>query len=276
MSAVDLKNQGNRLFAARKFEDAIHCYTKAIMKNPNTPTYFTNRALCYLKLRNWEMASQDSQRALELDRNMVKGHFFLGQALVELNMYDEAITHLMKAHDLAKDQKLNFGDEVTGALRQAKKRRWNMIEEKRIQQEITLQSYLNKLVNEDRERRIEECKKCCGDKESTDEIEKIEYEQDLRLKEVNELFAQLDDRRKKRDVPDNLCGRISFEIMREPVITPSGITYDKKDIIEHLQRVGHFDPVTRTTLTQDQLIPNLAMKEVIDTFLEYNPWAEDF
>ena len=23
--------------------------------------------------------------------------------------------------------------------------------------------------------------------------------------------------------------------MREPVITPSGITYDKKDIIEHLQ-----------------------------------------
>ena len=56
------------------------------------------------------------------------------------------------AHDLAKDQKLNFGDEVTGALRQAKKRRWNMIEEKRIQQEIALQSYLNKLVNEDRER----------------------------------------------------------------------------------------------------------------------------
>ena len=39
----------------------------------------------------------------------------------------------------------------------------------------------------------------------------------------------------KRDVPDCLCGRISFELMREPVITPSGITYDKKDILEHLQ-----------------------------------------
>lgn len=276
MSAVDLKNQGNRLFAARKFDDAIQCYSKAILKNPNTATYFTNRALCFLKLRNWEQASQDSQRALELDRNLVKGHFFLGQALVELAMYDEAISHLVKAHDLAKDQKLNFGDEVTGALRQAKKRRWNMIEEKRIQQEITLQSYLNKLVNEDRERRIEDCKKLNKDRECAEEVDRVEYEQDLRLKEINELFAQLDDRRKKRDVPDNLCGRISFEIMREPVITPSGITYDKKDIIEHLQRVGHFDPVTRTTLTQDQLIPNLAMKEVIDNFLENNPWAEDF
>jgi len=42
------------------------------------------------------------------------------------------------------------------------------------------------------------------------------------------------------------------------------------------QRVGHFDPVTRTHLTQDQLIPNLAMKEVIDSFLEENPWAEDY
>jgi len=38
-----------------------------------------------------------------------------------------------------------------------------------------------------------------------------------------------------RDVPDYLCGKISFEIMKDPVITPSGITYDRKDIEEHLQ-----------------------------------------
>ena len=38
-----------------------------------------------------------------------------------------------------------------------------------------------------------------------------------------------------RDVPDYLCGKISFEIMKDPVITPSGITYDRKDIEQHLQ-----------------------------------------
>ena len=43
-----------------------------------------------------------------------------------------------------------------------------------------------------------------------------------------------------------------------------------------LQRVGHFDPVTRMDLTQDQLTPNLAMKEMITNFLEENPWAEDY
>lgn len=42
----------------------------------------------------------------------------------------------------------------------------------------------------------------------------------------------------KREIPDYLCGKISFELMREPCITPSGITYDRKDIEEHLQ-VGH-------------------------------------
>ena len=40
--------------------------------------------------------------------------------------------------------------------------------------------------------------------------------------------------KQKREVPDYLCGKISFELLRDPVITPSGITYDRKDIEEHL------------------------------------------
>lgn len=42
------------------------------------------------------------------------------------------------------------------------------------------------------------------------------------------------------------------------------------------QRVGHFDPVTRQELTQDQLIPNLAMKEVVDAFAAQNDWIADY
>lgn len=48
-----------------------------------------------------------------------------------------------------------------------------------------------------------------------------------------------------------------------------------QDITEHLNRVGHFDPVTRMPLTVDQLVPNYAMKDVIDHFLEQNEWAFD-
>ena len=43
------------------------------------------------------------------------------------------------------------------------------------------------------------------------------------------------------------------------------------------QRVGHFDPVTRTDLKQEQLTPNLVMKEVIDAFITENEWVvEEF
>lgn len=43
-----------------------------------------------------------------------------------------------------------------------------------------------------------------------------------------------------------------------------------------LQRVGHFDPVTRVELTANQLIPNFTMKEVVDSFLQENEWALDY
>lgn len=72
------------------------CFPKLQIKSPSTPTFFTNRALCYLKLKNWDQALQDCRRALDLDRSVVKGHFFMGQALVELSLYDEAISSLKR------------------------------------------------------------------------------------------------------------------------------------------------------------------------------------
>lgn len=277
LSDKELKEQGNRMFSLRKYEDAINCYSKAIIKNPDVAHYFTNRALCYLKLLRWEMACTDCRRALDIDPNLVKGHFFLGQALLEIDNYDEAIKHLQRAADLAKEQKLNFGDDVASQLRTARKKRFSIQEEKRIAQEIELQTYLNKLLNDDRETQIRRIKDNETDSETRNErIQEVEEKCTSYINELNSLFAKVDDRRRKREVPDYLCGKISFEILQEPVITPSGITYDKKDLEEHLQRVGHFDPVTRVKLTQDQLIPNFAMKEVVDAFLSDNEWALEY
>ena len=66
------------------------------MKNSNVATFFTNRALCYLKLKQWDPAVQDCRLSLEKDTTLVKGHYFLGQALLELGHYDEAINSLIK------------------------------------------------------------------------------------------------------------------------------------------------------------------------------------
>ncbi|XP_012276191.1 E3 ubiquitin-protein ligase CHIP [Orussus abietinus] len=281
----ELKEQGNRFFNLHKYEDAASCYTKAIIKNPTTATYFTNRALCHLKLKRWESTCQDCRRALDMEPCLVKGHFFLGLSLLELELFDEAVKHLQRAVDLAKEQKLNYGDDMTSVLRQARKRRFQLREEQRIAQDIELQTYLNQLIAEDAEKNLASLSEPEGEpigKEGSADAdlirrkEEIEEKKETCIAQLNDLFAKVDDRRRKRDVPDYLCGKISFEILQEPVITPSGITYERKDIEEHLQRVGHFDPVTRVRLTQDQLIPNLAMKEVVDSFLQENEWALDY
>lgn len=43
------------------------------------------------------------------------------------------------AQDLAKEQKVNYGDDIACVIRVARKRRFNVAEEKRISQEIELQ-----------------------------------------------------------------------------------------------------------------------------------------
>ncbi|XP_059083548.1 E3 ubiquitin-protein ligase CHIP-like [Tigriopus californicus] len=273
-SDKDLKDAGNKHFSARNYDSAIECYTQAILKNPAIPHYYTNRALCYLNQKRWDLAVRDAKQALEKDANLVKGHFYLGKALLEKDHLDDSIKHLQRASDLAKEQKLNFGDDIAVQLRIVRKKRWNIQEEKRIHQEIELQTYLNRLILEDKERKADELRHTGQDVDVL--VEKVEHQAEDRLAEVNALFAKVDERRQKRDVPDYLCGKISFEVLKDPVITPSGITYDRKDIEEHLHRVGHFDPVTRTKLTQDQLIHNYAMKEVVDNFIMENEWALDY
>lgn len=275
-SALELKEQGNKLFSHQKYQEALEYYSRAISCDPADSKYFTNRALCYLKLQQWDLSLKDARRALDLDPNSIKGHFFLGSALLEIEQYDDAIKHLTRASDLARDQKKNFGDEIASQLRLARKKRWNQLEEKRIKEEIELQTYLNDLIKKDKERQLEEARTSTKDGEKLSIVEnQIESKSHQYMTELNALFSQLDARRRKRDIPDYLCGKISFEIMMDPVITPSGITYDRKVIEEHLQRVGHFDPITRTPLTAEQLVPNLAMKEVIDTFLSENDWVTE-
>ncbi|KAL7040991.1 hypothetical protein ACKWTF_000570 [Chironomus riparius] len=213
-----------------------------------------------------------------MDNNLIKGHFFLGLSLMELEAFDEAIKHLQRAQDLGKEQKLNFGDDIASQLRLARKKRWNLLEEKRIQQEIELQSYLNRLIKKDLEERLEKLKidENLSDDGKKEAANDAEQQCENYSTELNSLFAKIDDRRRKREVPDYLCGKISFEILQEPVITPSGITYERKDIEEHLQRVGHFDPVTRVPLSVEQLIPNYSMKEVVDGFVQENEWSLEY
>jgi STIP1 homology and U-box containing protein 1 len=54
--------------------------------------------------------------------------------------------------DLAKEQGLNFADEVVNVMRLARKKKWILSEEQRLQQEIELQTDLNVLLAAEKDR----------------------------------------------------------------------------------------------------------------------------
>jgi tetratricopeptide (TPR) repeat protein len=83
ISAEYHKTHGNTLFLRHDYRGAIAAYSTAIINNPRIPAYFTNRALCYTRLGKHGAASRDSRKAVELDRENVKGHYYLGLALTE-------------------------------------------------------------------------------------------------------------------------------------------------------------------------------------------------
>jgi STIP1 family protein 1 len=114
--------------------------------------------------------------------------------------------------DLAKEQKLNYGDEMTSILRQARKKRFQIKEEQRINQEIELQSYLNELITLDAEKNLVQLKEkqCQGNDENNEYREddsmtesklasirlEIEEKRDTSITRLNDLFAKVDDNRR--------------------------------------------------------------------------------
>lgn len=47
-------------------------------------------------MKRWDSVCQDCRRALDIDPCLMKGHFFLGLALLELEFHDEAVKHLQR------------------------------------------------------------------------------------------------------------------------------------------------------------------------------------
>ena len=71
-----------------------YCFNHSQAKDQKEPTLYTNRALCQLKLEQWDKASNDCQTAIQLNSSSIKAHFYFGQAQLELENFDVAIDAL--------------------------------------------------------------------------------------------------------------------------------------------------------------------------------------
>uniref|UniRef100_A0A0D3G2A1 U-box domain-containing protein n=1 Tax=Oryza barthii TaxID=65489 RepID=A0A0D3G2A1_9ORYZ len=194
---------------------------------------------------------------------LVQGHYLLGCAMLEKEQCALAIKEFNKALDLLKSSNLGdkMAEDIWQVLAKAKYQDWEIHSTKRVWKMQSLKEACENALQEHHFL----SGTLVGDGSTN------EYTDQLKL--LSEVFtkATIDDT--PTDVPDYLCCQITFEIFRDPVITPSGITYERSIILEHLCKVGNFDPVTREPLKEHQLVPNLAIKEAVQAYLKNHSWA---
>ncbi|NXS13051.1 TOM34 protein, partial [Neodrepanis coruscans] len=83
--ARTLKEEGNELVKKGNHKKAVEKYSESLKLNQECATY-TNRALCYLTLKQYKEAAQDCTEALKLDPKNVKALYRRAQALKELKV----------------------------------------------------------------------------------------------------------------------------------------------------------------------------------------------
>eukprot|EP01132_Coremiostelium_polycephalum_P001239 gene1239-1563_t len=89
--AIKYKDKGNQFFAQQKYKDAIEYYTLAIQLDSSNSILFANRAMAYLKLKNYNQAEIECTRSINLDPTYIKAYHRRGLARVELKKFDDSI-----------------------------------------------------------------------------------------------------------------------------------------------------------------------------------------
>ncbi|KAI9892237.1 MAG: hypothetical protein M1814_001696 [Vezdaea aestivalis] len=255
-------------------------YGQAIQYDAKNPLIYTNRAFARLKLEKWTQAETDCQSAIQYDAESMKAYFYMAQAQVELREFGEALASATKAYRFCLAYEGRSARHISSLILKIKQKSWE-------DKEQTRKKSRNLLVVE-LEERLEQAaateKAAIKFRTDAGEISFEEAElritilSDITSKKVGDLksaFSIANMENGERLVPEYLIDCISFEIMHDPVITKSGHSYERSNILEHIT-TSATDPLTREPLYKTDLRPNLALKQACEEFLEKNGWAVDY
>ncbi|KAF1913375.1 hypothetical protein BDU57DRAFT_522263 [Ampelomyces quisqualis] len=207
----------------------------------------------------------------------MKAFFYLAQAQLSVNHPNEALSSALMAYELCTTsaQQTSNAATISALVLKCKKAKWDIRERERIRRRADLLSDLEAMLEtkfkkdtDDIEARMESgsVSRMQGQEERAERKQEFETKRD----DLRTAFAISDpEHHQKREVPDYLIDGITFELLVDPVVTKNGRSYERATLIEHLKRSAT-DPLTRETLTIDDLRPNMALKEACAEFMEQN------
>jgi len=92
--AEAIKAEGNGFFKNGKYAEAIAKYKEATQLDDTVPSYWSNMAACYEKLRKFEEMADAGRSCIKADKSFVKGYFRLAVAYKQLNHLSDCIKTL--------------------------------------------------------------------------------------------------------------------------------------------------------------------------------------
>mmetsp|Transcript_15939 Transcript_15939/g.33890 ORF Transcript_15939/g.33890 Transcript_15939/m.33890 type:complete len:260 (-) Transcript_15939:282-1061(-) len=254
------REQGKLYFQKGKFTAAAESYTEAITLEPTVAALYQNRALCFQKLSRWADVLADSEQALKLlessGSSSVKALYLQGTANLNLRRLDSAQESFERALSQSSSPEFaSYRPSIEKGLCSVHAQKWEE-EQARLESE----DHANYSLVQDL---ITEAAQLDGHTQALHDLET----------QVADLCRRAVAQRERPQVPECLCCQITFEVIKDPVLTPSGQTFERDAIECHLAQNGQWDPVTRHPLTKAQLVPNHALRLVVEDFVKRNPWA---
>ncbi|KAJ5931841.1 hypothetical protein N7516_006330 [Penicillium verrucosum] len=283
--AQELKAKGNELFKSKDYSGAEDFYSQAIQKNPKDATFFTNRAVTRIKLAKWADVEHDARAAIEIyglkNPIALKSHYYLAEALLALQRPQEAHDVASDAYQQSLAAKNSQTENLSRIVLRAKQQLWAVRETSRMRELNETLGSVEALVEADVTRALAELQ----GRFERGEIGEIGFGEDQRslredaetkVRNLREAFRVASNGDiQERVVPDYLIDGITFEIMHDPVITPSGVSFDRLGITKYVEKSG-VDPLTRAPISVHDLRSNYALKAACEEFLTNNGWAVDW
>lgn len=115
-AAVKRKEEGNNLYKAKKFKEALEAYDEAIVLDPTSMTYVSNKAAVYFAQKKWDECINMCMQAVQVGKDHRAPFEERGKALTRAAKAYQKKGDLGKAIELCKEAQLENYDKETQRL----------------------------------------------------------------------------------------------------------------------------------------------------------------
>lgn len=168
-----------------------------------------------------------------------------------------------KSYELARDKEDQIMDEIWQTIARVSYSQWKANAFRQSSEDSRFKSKLLHLLKQHHEQELRRTK---------DPMSKSK-DHESELEALESLFQRASRVDRPEEIPGCFTCPLTMDVFRDPVISPSGSSYEHSVLKAHLEKAGSFDPITRQPIEKSNLIRNLNLRSAAHLYLQEHPWA---